>query len=458
MRRVVSVSVAAGIGVFAAAAAHAETLAEALVSTYNTNPLLLAERANLRAVDEGVPQALAGWRPTVTFNGSAGLERSENTPASTGNSPAHQTTQPKTYSLTMTQPLYNGGSTVAKTAQAEDQVQSERAKLIAAESTALFNASSAYLDVLRDQAVVDLDRNNQQVLQRQLEITSDQFRVGQVTRTDTAQAQSAVANAEAQIQADTGTLDNDSANYTHQVGHPPVNLVQPKIELAAFPKARDQALTMASTENPNVVAAEYSEDAARDTVAATKAQLLPSLALVGNVQRLQENQVNGREQTNLSGIAQLTVPLYEAGNIWSQSRQAIENVGKAQGTTDDARRTAVQSATQSWDTVAAANATIASLKTTIDAAQIALEGITQQQQVGQRTVQDVLIQQQSLFVDQVNLAKAQHDLAVAQLNLYQQIGRLTAADLKLPVKIYDVNVHYKSVRNKAIGFDSDSGQ
>src|SRR6185437_15963679 len=151
-------------------------------------------------------------------------------------------------------------------------------------------------------------------------------------------------------------------------------------------------------------------------------------------QRQQETTLNGREQTNYSGVAQLTVPLYEAGNIWSQSRQAIENVGKAQGTTDDARRAAVQSATQSWETINSAGASISSLNTTINAAQIALEGITQQQQVGQRTVQDVLIQQQSLFTQQVNLAKAQHDQAVARLNLWQQIGRLTAADLKLPVK------------------------
>jgi outer membrane protein len=457
MRRVVSLSMAVGFGAFAAATAHGETLEEALVSTYNTNPLLLSERANLRATDEGVPQALAGWRPTVTFNGSAGIERTENTPAAVPNAPAHQTTQPKTYSLTMTQPLYNGGNTVAKTAQAEDQVQSERARLIATESTALFTAASSYLDVLRDQAVVQLDRNNEQVLTRQLDITNDQFRVGQLTRTDVAQAQSALAAATATRLTDQGTLESDMANYTHAVGHPPVNLVQPKLALA-LPTTREQALTLAATENPNVIAAQYSEDAARDLVAATKAQLLPSLALVGNVQRLQESQLNGREQTNLSGVAQLTVPLYEAGNIWSQSRQAIENVGKAEGTTDDTRRQAVQTATTSWETIASAGASIASLQTTVQAAQIALDGVTQQQQVGQRTVQDVLIQQQTLFTDEVNLAKAQHDQAVAKFNLTQQIGRLTAADLKLPVQIYDVNVHYKSVRDKAIGFDADDGQ
>lgn len=456
MVRVVLASLALGIGV-AAAGARAETLQEALVATYNTNPVILSERANLRATDEGVPQALAGWRPTVTFNSSAGMERSENTPAATGNAPPHQTMQPKTYSLTMTQPVFNGGNTVARTAQAEDQVQSERARLIATESTALFNAAQAYLDVLRDQAVVQLDRNNEQVLTRQLALTQDQFRVGQLTRTDVAQAQSALAAATATRQTDQGTLENDAANYAHQVGHPPTDLVPPKLALA-LPTSRQQALTLAATENPNIIAAEYSEDAARDLVAATKAQLLPSLALVGNVQRLQESQLNGREQTNLSGIAQLTVPLYEAGNIWSQARQAVENVGKAQGTTDDARRGAVQSATQSWETVASATASITSLKTTIAAAQIALEGVTQQQQVGQRTVQDVLIQEQALFTDQVNLAKAQHDQSVAQFNLSQQIGRLTAVDLKLPVQIYDPNVHYRSVRDKAIGLDADDGQ
>jgi outer membrane protein len=457
MRRVVIASVAVGIGACAAASAHGETIEAALASTYNTNPQILAERANLRAIDEGVPQALAGWRPTVTFNSSIGAQRSENSPAAPPNAPPHQSFQPHTYSLTLNQPIFNGGNTVSKTAQAEDTIQSERAKLIATESTALFAAAQAYFDVLRDQAVVELDRNNEKVLSRQLDITSDQFRVGTVTRTDVAQAQSALAAATATRLTDQGTLENDRASYTRAVGHAPVDLVQPKLGLP-LPTSREQALGLASSENPNVIAAQYAEDAARDLVAATKAQLLPSLALVGNVQRLQESTLNGREQTNLSGVAQLTVPLYEAGNIWSQSRQAIENVGKAQGTTDDARRAAVQTATQSWETINSAGASIRSLETTINAAQIALEGVTQQQQVGQRTVQDVLIQQQTLFAGQVNLAKAQHDQSVAQINLSQQVGRLTAADLKLSVKFYDVNVHYKSVRNKVAGFDADDGQ
>lgn len=451
MRRRLVASVAIGLGTFAAQPVRAETLEDALAAAYNNNPQILGERAGLRATDEGVAQALAGWRPTVTFQGAIGTETSESTPAAPPSAPAHQGFQPHTYSLTLSQPIYNGGGTIAKTAQAEDLVQSERAHLTAVESTVLFAAVQSYLDVLRDQAVVALDKNNEQVLGRQLEATNDQFRVGQVTRTDVAQAEARLASATATRHADEGTLSVDSANYTRAVGHPPVNLAQPDLH-PVIPAARDQALTLAATKNPNVVSAQFAEDAARDNVAQIKAQLLPSVAVVGNVQRLQETQINGRETTNKSVLAQLNVPLYEAGNVWSQSRQAIENVGKAQGTTDDTRRQAVQTATQSWETIQSARASITSLQTTIRAAQIALEGVQQQQQVGARTVLDVLNAQQELFGDQVALVKAQHDLAVAEFNLAQQIGRLTAADLNLPVQLYDVNSHYRSVRNKVIGF------
>lgn len=444
---------ALGFGVLATSRARAESLEDALVATYNNNPQILEERANLRAVDEGVPQALSGWRPTVTATTGIGDAQSETTPPAPPNAPAHVTFQPHNYNLTLTQPVYNGGGTIAKTAQAEDLVESERARLIAIESTALFTTVQSYFDVLRDRAVVDLDRNNEQVLARQLEATNDQFRVGQVTRTDVAQAESRYAGAQAQTQTDEGTLASDAANYTRAVGHPPVDLVQPSLH-PTIPAERDEALALAAAKNPNVIAAQFSEIAARDNVAQVRAQLLPSVSIVGSVQRAQEATLNGRETTTQSVIAQMSVPLYEAGNIWSQSRQAVENVGKARGTTDDTRRAAVQTATQSWETIQSARASITSLQSTVRAAEIALEGVTQQQQVGARTVLDVLNAQQELFSDRVLLVKAQHDLAVAEFNLSQQVGRLTAADLNLPVQYYDVQKHYDAVRNKLLGFGS----
>ncbi len=431
--------------------ARAETLEEALVSAYNTNPQLLAERANISATDEGVPQALAGWRPTVQFTGSAGWEQLENTPPAPPSAPAHLTDQPKTADVNITQPIYQGGGTVAKTAAAEQTVEAERARYAALEGTIFFNSVQSYFDVLRDQATVNLNINNEQVLRRQLEATQDQFRVGSLTRTDVAQAEARLAAARASRQQAEGTLANDRANFARFVGHAPQNLAQPELR-PVLPLTRDETLTLAATKNPTVQAAIFTEEAARSTVVATRAQLLPSLNLVTDLNRAQETVTNGRETTTGSVVFRVTMPLYEGGQIYSQTRQAEEKVAQSIGLTDDARNAAVQAATQAWETIQSARASAFSLQSTIGADEVALEGVRQEQQVGARTILDVLNQQQELFSDQVSLVDAQHDLAVAEYNLAQQIGTLSAVNLGLPVKLYDVREHYDSVRNKWIGF------
>jgi outer membrane protein len=438
--------VAAGHG------AAAETLIDALVDAYNNNPQILSERANLRATDEGVPQALSGWRPTVTFTASAGAQHSENTPPSIF-APAQVGLLPYTLDANVTQPIYNGGRTVALTAQAEKTVEAERARNIATEEAVFFSVIQAYLDVVRDQATLELSINNEQVLRRQLEATNDQFRVGAVTRTDVAQAEARLAGATASRQVAEGNLQVSRANYQRAVGHLPERLEQPTIR-PVLPATRDEALQLASVKNANVIASIFTEDAARDAVDATRAQLLPSVALVGDVNRAQDTVTANRETTTYSLIARVTVPLYEGGAIYSQTRQATEVVGTRRGQTDDARRAAVQGATQAWEQIMAGRAQIVSLQSTIKAAEIALEGVRQEATVGSRTVLDVLNAEQELFTDRVQLVTARHDLALAEFNMAMQIGRLTAADFNLPVKLYDVDRHYRSVRDKWIGFGS----
>jgi outer membrane protein len=435
-----------------AARVGAETLEQAMSAAYESNPQLQSQRATLRSADEGVPQALAGWRPTVLATGAAGREQYENTPGAVGTSvPPSMIMTPQTIDLNITQPVYQGGQTVAKTAAAEATVESQRATTIATESAVLFSAVQAYYDVLRDQAVVQLNINNEQVLRRQLEATNAQFQVGAVTRTDVAEAEARLAAATATRQLAEGTLQTDRAEYVRAVGHAPEALTLPKLR-PVLPTSRDQALSLAATKNPNVIAAIDNEDAGRDTVQATRAQLLPSLNIIADVNRGQDTVVAGRETTTGSVIAKVTMPLYEAGSIYSQTRQAEENVAALLGQTDNARRQAVQLATQAWETIQAARANIASLETTIRAATIALEGTREEWQVGARTVLDVLNAEQELFTDRVSLEQSQHDLAIAEFNLAQQIGTLTAEDLKLPVKLYDVDVHYNSVRDSWIGF------
>jgi outer membrane protein len=433
--------------------ASAETLTEAFAEAYLYNPQLLAQRALLRSTDETVPQALAGWRPTVQFTGSAGREVADTRQPNTPGGSITQRLTPRSLDVNLTEPVWTSGRTPALIRQAEHTVLSQRAQTLATEETVLFSVAQSYLDVVRDQATVELNINNEQVLRRQLEATNDQFRVGEVTRTDVAQAESRVALAVAtRVQAE-GNLQVSRANYQRAVGHLPGRLEQPK-EHAELPATRDEALALAQAQNPNVVIADYSAKASEDSVVATRAQLLPQIAVIGDANKSDETLVRGRNINSLSVIARMTVPLYEAGSIYSQTRQAQQTVYQRRDLLSDARRAAIQLATSSWETIQSGRAQVQSLMSTIRAAEIALEGVRQEAQVGSRTVLDVLNAEQELFTDRVNLVTAQHDLAVSEYNLVQQIGRLTAEQLQLPVQLYDPKKHYDAVRNKWIGFGS----
>jgi outer membrane protein len=447
----------AALLLLAGASASAQTMTEAFAYAYNNNPQLLAQRAALRASDEGVPQALANWRPTVNFSGQAGYERGGfEVPDPITGLPTPTTFSSFTFkslSLTVTQPVYRGGRTEAQTRQAINIVEATRAQTLGVETTVLQAVAQGYLDVVRDQTLVEVSRNNEQVLRKQLEATRDRFRVGEVTRTDVAQAESSLAQATAQrIQAE-GTLETSRAEYTRAVGHPPGRLVMPR-ERPVLPATRDEALSLASNDNPNVISALFSELAARDNVDVVRGQLLPQVSIVGTLSRsIAPNFTQQNDRLDSATVAaQLTMPLYEGGAVYSQTRQAEQTVGQRRSQVDDARRAAVQLATQTWETLQATRAAIASFDAAVRAAQIALEGTQQEALVGSRTVLDVLIAEQQLFTTQSQLVTAQHDAALAEFTLAAAIGRLIAPELKLPVQLYDMGRHYKQVKDKWLGF------
>jgi TolC family type I secretion outer membrane protein len=431
--------------------AAAQTLTEAFAFTYNNNPQILAQRALLRATDEQVPQALSNWRPTVNLTGTAGFERAG--VAARGTSTQFSSFEPRAVDLRITQPLYRGGRTEAQTRQAINTVQATRAQTLGVETQVFQSVAQAYLDVVRDQTLVEVNRNNEQVLRRQLEATQDRFRVGEVTRTDVAQAESQLAQATAQRINAEGQLEISRANYGRAVGHPPGRLVQPR-ERPVLPATRDEALALAASNNPNVISATFAELAARDNIDVVRGQLLPQVNLVGDLNRSFAPSVSlqSARQDTASAVLQLTMPLYEGGAIWSQTRAAEQTVGQRRSQLDDARRLAVQQATQAWETLQAARAAITSFAAAVRAAQIALEGIQQEALVGSRTVLDVLISEQQLFTTQSQLVGAQHDAALAEFNLAAATGRLIAPELRLPVQLYDMERHYRAVKDKWLGF------
>jgi outer membrane protein len=454
-RLAVALAAGAALAVFAGAKpASAQTMTEALAYAYNTNPQLLAQRALLRQTDEGVPQALSNWGPTVTFTGQAGYNRGELQEGLPGGG-QFSTFFTRELDFRVTQPIYRGGRTEAQTRQAINLVQSERAQTLAVETTVFQAVAQAFFDTYRDQTLVEVNRNNENVLKKQLDATRDRFRVGEVTRTDVAQAESSLAQATANRIASEGQLEVSRAEYTRAVGHPPGRLILSS-ERPVLPNTRDEVLQLASTDNPSVISANFAEAAARDNIDVVRGQLLPQINVIGDLNRSYSPAITihtAREDT-ASVTAQLTMPLYEGGQIYSQTRQAEQVVGQRRSQVDDARRAAVQSATQAWETLMSARASVASFGAAVKAAQIALEGTQQEALVGSRTVLDVLISEQQLFTTESQLVGAQHDSALAEFNVAAAIGRLIAPELKLPVQLYDMDKHYRAVKDKLYGFGS----
>jgi outer membrane protein len=446
-------ALAAGVAVLLGPiAASAQTLTEALAESYNTNPQILAQRALLRATDEQVPQALSGWRPTVNFTGSIGGNRSAFTEGP-GIATAYSTFQSNNIEMQVNQPVFSGGRTVAQTRQAVETVQSTRAQTLAVETSVFQAVAQAYLDVVRDQALVEVNRNNVSVLREQLTATQDRFRVGEVTRTDVAQAEASLAQAIGTLTSAEGTLAQSRAEYVRAVGKEPGILLLPR-ERPTLPATREEAQSLAANNNFSVISANFAELAARDNIDVVRGQLLPQISLVGTIQRLVAPSVTLTNSLENVGTVtlQMTMPLYEGGAIYSQTRQAEQTVGQRRSQVDDARRAAVQTASDAWETLKAARASIASFAAAVRAAQIALQGIQQEALVGTATTLDVLIQNQTLLMTQEQLIVAEHDAALAEYNLAAATGRLIAPELRLPVKLYDMEAHYRQVRDKWAGF------
>jgi outer membrane protein len=436
--------------VLAARPAAAQTLQEALALAYANNPTLQTARAALRAVDEEVPAALSGWRPTVQVTGAVGQTTSSTNQADTVVQ-RWRSRDPASYQASVSQPLYRGGRTVAATRRAENRVLAQRARLLATEQTVLQDTVNAYVAVIQNQEEVRLNINNEQVLSRQLQATNERFRVGEITRTDVAQAESRLAGARASRADAEGRLQTARATFTRLVGQPPERLVAPQPLRQPVANAAE-AGALAGRNNPSVVAALFDEAAARDQIDINFGVLLPTVSLNGSVFRNDNQTTSDSRQNGTSVTANLTVPLYQGGSEYAQIRQARQQAQQARQVVEDQRRAATQQATQAWETLNAARAQVDSVRAQIRAAEIALDGVQREAIVGSRTTLDVLNAEQELLNARVSLVRALANVITASHSLASSVGRLTARDLNLPVQIYDMEAYYREVRNRWVGY------
>jgi len=455
-KAMMKVALLAGVALFALVRpVAAETLSEAMAMAYQSNPNLQAARALLRATDENVPIALSGWRPTLTVNGTANRNRSENVITAgggTGQVVTGGTTlrSAQTVNAQFTQPLFRGFRTVAGTAQAKNQVYAQRARLQGTEAQVLLQVATAYLDVLQYQAVVELNMSNVQVLSRQLEATQDRFRVGEITRTDVAQSDASLAGARASLVQAEGALQQARSAYENVVGKAPENLAQPTLP-TILPENLEIAVNAAINANPNFLAADFAAKAAKENITVVQGELLPSVNLTAQYSRGYNTVADKSRSENAIAQAQVQVPLYQQGAEYARLRQAKHAADQQALLADQARLDARNAVTTAWETFQATTASMDSFRSQIGANEIALEGVQRESEVGSRTVLDVLNAEQILLNSRTSLIRAQRDQAVAAHQVLAAIGVLSGEGLRLDVAVYDPTDHYEDVEYKAFG-------
>jgi len=459
LAQTVALAFAIGAGV---APAGAETLEAALAAAYANNPQLNAQRANVRAIDEGVPQALSGYRPRITATGSIGEQFTNTTTktATTGGQYLYQsgTMTPSTVGITATQTLFNGFQTTNRTRQAESSVFAARETLRNAEQSVLLNAVTAYMNLLRDSAILDLQRRNVEVLNEQLRQTRDRFNVGEVTRTDVAQSESRLASGRSAVLTAESNYKTSAAIYRQVIGHDPGRLAAASPVDRFSPTNLPSSVSAAIAQHPTVTAAQYNVDVAELQVKVAEGALAPTLSLQGNAQQALETTPTQLRTFTASVIGQLSVPIYQGGAEYSAVRQAKETLGQRRLDLDTARDQARQLVVQSWGQLEAAKANIEATQAQVQAAEIALNGVREEARVGQRTTLDVLNAQQELVNARVALVTAQRDRVVASYALLASVGRLSPQMIGLKVPTYDARVHYHQVRDSWFGLRTPDGR
>jgi outer membrane protein len=455
------------------AASRADTLNGALANAYQHNPQLNSQRAVVRQTDESVPQALSGYKPTVSATASAGEATTDTTvktynpfnPAQTVVLNEHYTYTPSGVGVTASQTLYNGNQTANRVRQAESNTSAARETLRVAEQTVLLTAATAYMDLLRDSALLDLQRRNVEVLQEQLRRTRALFAQGEATITDTSEVQAQLAQGRATVLSAEAQYARSRAAYRQAIGVEAGDLRPGAPVDRLTPRRLGEAIEIARARHPSVGVAQFGIDAAVLQVKINEGSLYPQARLLGSAQQsFDPSPPNvALRQFNAFVEAQITIPIYNAGptgasDTFSAIRQSKELVGQRRIDLDTARDQVQASVVTAWGQLEAAKAQIAATDSQVAASEIALDAVRAQAAAGQRTTYDILLQQQNLVNARVAKVTAEHDRVVASYTLLAAVGELNLPKLGINIPLYDPMIHYQQVRDAWVGVRTPDGR
>ena len=421
------------IMIFSVQPLYAQSFQQALLQAYQTNPSLQSERSLVREVQEGIPLAKAGWRPTVSAQAGTGVAYQVFDTSSANQKPSE-------VSVSVSQPLYSGGRTIAETHKARSRVMQERARLVEVEQRVLTHAAISYLDVLQGQQIVDLYKNNEQMMQAWLKEVNQRFILKDKTKTDIDQAKSRLANSEAELNIVENRLQEARSSYLRFIGTIPDIADADKWPVFSqdLPATRDAALVEASQDSPVVQQAFYADKADASNIDSVRSRLLPDVSVRGDYRRTWNENVpqqlitaNNTEEGRV--MLQLSVPLYSGGANYTRLRAAYQDKTAKQKAYEESRREAMQQTAQAWDRMKMTKDNIRVRQQEVVAATAALQGMKKEERVGDRSSTDRLDAQQQLLDARVGEVQARHDYSVAVVRMMASLGDFTAEFLQLPV-------------------------
>ncbi|MCO6052045.1 TolC family outer membrane protein [Mesorhizobium sp. RP14(2022)] len=443
--------------------ASAETILGALAKAYQFNSTLNSTRAGVRVTDEDVAIAKSGYRPTIAGTGSANYVSQEGLRLST-----------YSFGVQINQTLFDGLQTRNNVRAAESRVYASNESLRNTELNILFNAASAYMDVIRDRQIAALTERNLAFLSEQVRAAQSRFDVGEGTRTDVAQAQASRASAVASVSSARAQVAASSATYRQIVGEEPRNLTAASPQSKLLPRSLNVAYAQASEQHPAILATKYLVDAAGYTVKSTEGALLPQISATAGLSQ-QYSQTRGlpgvgtglgassasgdlEGESSASIGASITVPIYQGGRVAAGVRQAKESLGQARIEVDVQRDQVRNAVASSWSQYVSAVESVSANRQLVSAAQLALNGVIEERNVGQRTTLDVLNAQADVINAQITLAGVERDTVVASYAVLSAIGALSAERLGLKVEPYNPQEHYRAVKDKWFGLRTPDGR
>jgi len=448
--------------------AFAETITGALAKAYQFNSSLNSARAGVRATDESVPLAKSGYRPQISGGASVGYtttrrDRQLGNLAGVNSRTTNATSG--TVGVQIQQMLFDGFQTRNNVAAAVAQVNAANQSLRNTEQTTLFNAAQAYMDVIRDRQIATLTEQNLAFLNEQVRAANSRFEVGEGTRTDVAQAEASRAGAIADVSDARARVAQSSANYREYIGDDPGKLAAASPLRKLLPKSMDNAINIALEEHPAIMASRHLVDAADFGVKSAEGAILPQLDVYAGVARTYSGSNSGGVDSDGNTWsrsaqigAQLTIPIYQGGRTSANVRQAKENLGKARIDVDVNRDTVRNAVSSAWASYVSATEGVRAQRSVVEAARLALNGVIEERNVGQRTTLDVLDAQADVINAQINLVSDEHDVVVASYAILSALGRLTVKRLGLNVAEYDAKEHYRAVKDKWIGLRTPDGR